>query len=1088
MDKYIVTGMSCAACSARVEKAVSAVPGVTSCSVSLLTNTMGVEGTASPADIVKAVVDAGYGAKPENGQAGDTQSAAAMDADALKDRESPVLRRRLIWSLILLAPLMYMTSGHAFLNWPLPAFFDGNYTAYGIVQMLLALAVMVINKKFFVNGFKSTLNGAPNMDALVALGSGASFVWSTVVLLAITRAQADGRLDLVKQYAGDFYFESAAMILALITVGKLLEAKSKGRTTDALKGLMAMAPQKATLIRDGKEVEVGIAEVRTGDIFAVRPGENIPVDGVIVEGVSAINEAALTGESVPVDKKAGDIVSAATVNQTGYLLCRATRVGQDTTLSQIIRMVSDAAATKAPIARIADRVSGVFVPTVIGLAILTTICWLIAGQEMAFALARGIAVLVISCPCALGLATPVAIMVGNGLGAKHGILFKTSESLELTGRTEIVIMDKTGTITKGEPEVTGILPADGISEKELLESAFAVESLSEHPLARGIVARAKHDGLTALEVSGFAAVPGKGLTAKLGSGEVRGGNREFVAEKTEIPDASVKASGECASRGETPLFFERGGRFLGVIAVADVIKEDSASAISSLKEMGLYTVMLTGDNERTARAIGGKAGVDEVIAGVRPDGKEAVVRYFMKQGRVAMVGDGINDAPALTRADTGIAIGAGTDVAIDAADVVLMKSRLSDVPAAIRLSRATLVNIYQNLFWAFIYNIFGIPLAAGVYYPFFGIKLSPVFGAAAMSLSSFCVVTNALRLNFFRLFDSSHQKRKARKEIRPYSEGSQALPESHGASCVLSPEKETLLVEGMMCGHCEAHVKEALEKVDGVAEALCDHEKGTAEILVNGPVDESALKAAVEGAGYTFKGIAAPAPESASGEETILVSGMMCGHCEAHVKEALEKIDGVREATADYKKGQVALKLSAPVAESALKAAVEGAGYTFKGVAEDPAASLQGHAEILVGGMMCGNCEKHVKEALEKMHGVKEAKADHRTGRVSLTFSSLVKEYSLARAVQAAGYTYKGLSDSSSAPSPGQSVLLVDGMMCGSCERHVKEALEKVDGIDEASPDHTTGRVALKLSTPVFRRDLEKAVKDAGYTLRGIEK
>ena len=964
MDKYIVTGMSCAACSARVEKAVSAVPGVTSCSVSLLTNTMGVEGTASPADIVKAVVDAGYGAKPENGQAGNTQSAAAMDADALKDRESPVLRRRLIWSLILLAPLMYMTSGHAFLNWPLPAFFDGNYTAYGIVQMLLALAVMVINKKFFVNGFKSTLNGAPNMDALVALGSGASFVWSTVVLLAITRAQADGRLDLVKQYAGDFYFESAAMILALITVGKLLEAKSKGRTTDALKGLMAMAPQKATLIRDGKEVEVGIAEVRTGDIFAVRPGENIPVDGVIVEGVSAINEAALTGESVPVDKKAGDIVSAATVNQTGYLRCRATRVGQDTTLSQIIRMVSDAAATKAPIARIADRVSGVFVPTVIGLAILTTICWLIAGQEMAFALARGIAVLVISCPCALGLATPVAIMVGNGLGAKHGILFKTSESLELTGRTEIVIMDKTGTITKGEPEVTGILPADGISEKELLESAFAVESLSEHPLARGIVARAKHDGLTALEVSGFAAVPGKGLTAKLGAEEVRGGNREFVAEKTEIPDASVKASGECASRGETPLFFERGGRFLGVIAVADVIKEDSASAISSLKEMGLYTVMLTGDNERTARAIGGKAGVDEVIAGVRPDGKEAVVRYFMKQGRVAMVGDGINDAPALTRADTGIAIGAGTDVAIDAADVVLMKSRLSDVPAAIRLSRATLVNIYQNLFWAFIYNILGIPLAAGVYYPFFGIKLSPVFGAAAMSLSSFCVVTNALRLNFFRLFDSSHQKRKARKEIRPYSEGSQALPESHGASCGLSPEKETLLVEGMMCGHCEAHVKEALEKVDGVAEALCDHEKGTAEILVNGPVDESALKAAVEGAGYTFKGIAAPAPESASGEETILVSGMMCGHCEAHVKEALEKIDGVREATADHKKGQVVLKLSAPVAESALKAAVEGAGYTFKGVAEDPAASLQGHAEILVGGMMCGNCEKHVKEAL----------------------------------------------------------------------------------------------------------------------------
>ena len=838
MDKYIVTGMSCAACSARVEKAVSAVPGVTSCSVSLLTNTMGVEGTASPADIVKAVVDAGYGAKPENGQAGNTQSAAAMDADALKDRESPVLRRRLIWSLILLAPLMYMTSGHAFLNWPLPAFFDGNYTAYGIVQMLLALAVMVINKKFFVNGFKSTLNGAPNMDALVALGSGASFVWSTVVLLAITRAQADGRLDLVKQYAGDFYFESAAMILALITVGKLLEAKSKGRTTDALKGLMAMAPQKATLIRDGKEVEVGIAEVRTGDIFAVRPGENIPVDGVIVEGVSAINEAALTGESVPVDKKAGDIVSAATVNQTGYLRCRATRVGQDTTLSQIIRMVSDAAATKAPIARIADRVSGVFVPTVIGLAILTTICWLIAGQEMAFALARGIAVLVISCPCALGLATPVAIMVGNGLGAKHGILFKTSESLELTGRTEIVIMDKTGTITKGEPEVTGILPADGISEKELLESAFAVESLSEHPLARGIVARAKHDGLTALEVSGFAAVPGKGLTAKLGAEEVRGGNREFVAEKTEIPDASVKASGECASRGETPLFFERGGRFLGVIAVADVIKEDSASAISSLKEMGLYTVMLTGDNERTARAIGGKAGVDEVIAGVRPDGKEAVVRYFMKQGRVAMVGDGINDAPALTRADTGIAIGAGTDVAIDAADVVLMKSRLSDVPAAIRLSRATLVNIYQNLFWAFIYNILGIPLAAGVYYPFFGIKLSPVFGAAAMSLSSFCVVSNALRLNLFKLRDASKDKKIKVK----HKEEETTMT-------------KTLNVEGMMCSHCEAHVKKALEALPEVEQATASHKDGTAVVTLKAAVADAALKKAVENEGYTVTSV-----------------------------------------------------------------------------------------------------------------------------------------------------------------------------------------------------------------------------------------
>ena len=853
MEQYNVTGMSCAACSARVEKAVSKVPGVASCSVSLLTNSMGVEGTASSAEIIKAVQDAGYGASPKRAGAAAASSTSA-DLDALADHETPKLKRRLIASLGFLLVLMYFSMGHMMWGWPLPHWFDGNHVAMGLVQLLLAGIVMVINQKFFINGFKGLIHGSPNMDTLVAMGSMASFVWSTYALFAMTRAQVDGNSELVMHYMMEFYFESAAMILTLITVGKMLEARSKGKTTDALKSLMKLAPKTATLLRDGAEVTVPIEQVQKEDIFVVRPGENIPVDGIVLEGTSAVNESALTGESIPVDKAVGDKVSAATTNQSGYLQCRATRVGEDTTLAQIIRMVSDAAATKAPIARIADRVSGVFVPTVIGLAILTTICWLIAGQEMAFALARGIAVLVISCPCALGLATPVAIMVGNGLGAKHGILFKTSESLELTGRTEIVIMDKTGTITKGEPEVTGILPADGISEKELLECAFAVESLSEHPLARGIVARAKHGGLTALEVSGFAAVPGKGLTAKLGAEEVRGGNREFVAEKTEIPDASVKASGECASRGETPLFFERGGRFLGVIAVADVIKEDSASAISSLKEMGLYTVMLTGDNERTARAIGGKAGVDEVIAGVRPDGKEAVVRYFMKQGRVAMVGDGINDAPALTRADTGIAIGAGTDVAIDAADVVLMNSKLSDVPAAIRLSRAALRNIHENLFWAFIYNIIGIPLAAGVFIPF-GLTLNPMFGAAAMSLSSFCVVSNALRLNLFDVHSTKHDRAAKNAASLPAVSAQPAAVANKESTKEDTAMKKTLKVEGMMCGHCEARVKKALEALPEVDEAVVSHEAGTAIVTLNAEVADDVLKKAVEDQDYPVTGI-----------------------------------------------------------------------------------------------------------------------------------------------------------------------------------------------------------------------------------------
>ena len=836
MEQYTVTGMSCAACSARVEKAVSAVPGVTSCSVSLLTNSMGVEGTASAEAVVSAVQAAGYGASLKGASCAPT---AAAQEDALADRETPALKRRLIASLGFLLALMYVSMGHMMWGWPLPACLADNHVAMGLLQMLLTIAVMVINQKFFINGFRSLLHGAPNMDTLVALGAAASFGYSTYALFAMTGAQVRGDAAAVMQYMHEFYFESAAMILALITVGKMLEARSKGKTTDALRSLMKLAPQTATLVRGGQEIAVPIAQVRRGDVFVVRPGESIPVDGVVLEGESAVNESALTGESIPVDKAVGDSVSAATTNQSGFLRCEATRVGEDTTLSQIIKMVSDAAATKAPIAKVADRVSGVFVPTVIALAILTTAVWLLCGQSIGFALARGISVLVISCPCALGLATPVAIMVGNGLGAKNGILFKTAVSLEETGKTEIVALDKTGTITQGEPRVTDVLPAEGMTQGALLSLAAALEQRSEHPLARAVMMRAEEDGLTAAPVGDFRALPGNGLTATLSGETLLGGSLSFVASQVDVPRSIRQKAEALAEEGKTPLLFAQAGRLAGVIAVADVIKADSPAAIAALRNMGIRVVMLTGDNEKTARAIGRLAGVDEVIAGVLPEGKESVIRRLQAQGKVAMVGDGINDAPALTRADIGVAIGAGTDVAIDAADVVLMKSRLSDVPAAIRLSRATLRNIHENLFWAFFYNVIGIPLAAGVWIPLFGWTLTPMFGAAAMSLSSFCVVSNALRLNLFKLHDAGKDKKINR----------------HSKHKEETTMVKTMKIEGMMCGHCEAAVKKALEAIDGVASAEVSHTDGTAVVTLSKPVENAALRKAVEDKDYTVTDI-----------------------------------------------------------------------------------------------------------------------------------------------------------------------------------------------------------------------------------------
>ena len=889
MKQYTVTGMSCAACSSRVEKAVSKVPGVTACSVSLLTNSMGVEGDVPPETVIHAVEDAGYGASLKGqGTAAQAQSASEAE-DALKDRETPVLKHRLIASLGFLAVLMYMSMGHMMWGWPLPHFMDGNHVAMGLLQLLLAGIIMVINQKFFISGFKGLLHRAPNMDTLVALGSGASFIYSTYALFAMTDAQLKGNDTAVMSYMHEFYFESAAMILALITVGKMLEARSKGKTTDALKGLMKLAPKTAVIIRDGVETKVPIEEVKKGDVFVVRPGENIPVDGVVLEGTSAVNEAALTGESIPVDKEAGDRVSAATVNQSGYLRCEATRVGEDTSLSQIIRMVSDAAATKAPIAKIADRVSGVFVPAVITIAVVTTIVWLLAGQTFGFALARGISVLVISCPCALGLATPVAIMVGNGMGAKNGILFKTAVSLEETGKMDIVALDKTGTITSGEPRVTDVIPSGGVTEKELVSLALSLEKKSEHPLAKAVLLYAKEQQIDAPEAADFQALPGNGLSGTLDGASLAGGSFSYISGHTTVSAQEQASFERLASEGKTPLCFMKNGRLAGMIAVADVIKEDSPQAVKELQNMGIRVVMLTGDNERTARAIGAQAGVDEVIAGVLPDGKESVIRSLKEQGKVAMVGDGINDAPALTRADIGIAIGAGTDIAIDAADVVLMKSRLSDVPAAIRLSRATLRNIHENLFWAFFYNVVGIPLAAGLWYPIFGWKLNPMFGAAAMSLSSFCVVTNALRLNLFKMHDASkdHPMRKRAEKaankggekaenagaVRMGAEDTRSIGQTANGNETVSKEMQksenqknhinmegitmtkTMNIEGMMCGHCEARVKKALEALAGVESAEVSHEKGTAVVSMSADVADDTLKEAVEAQDYKVDSI-----------------------------------------------------------------------------------------------------------------------------------------------------------------------------------------------------------------------------------------
>lgn len=915
MEQYNVTGMSCAACSSRVEKAVSAVDGVTSCSVSLLTNSMGVEGTASSAEIIKAVENAGYGASVKGAQK------ASTDADELKDTETPKLKRRLIASVGFLCVLMYFSMGHMMWGWPLPSFFDGNHVAMGLVQLLLTVAVMVINQKFFISGFKGIIHKAPNMDTLVALGSGASFLWSVYALFMMTDAQVHGGAEAAMPWMDEFYFESAAMILALITVGKMLEARSKGKTTDALKELMRLTPKSANVVRDGKEMTVSVSEVKQGEIFVVRPGESVPVDGTVIEGSSAINESALTGESVPVDKEVGDTVSAATINQSGFIRCEATRVGEDTTLSQIIKMVSDAAATKAPIAKIADKVSGIFVPAVISIAVVTIIVWLLVGQTVGYALARGISVLVISCPCALGLATPVAIMVGSGKGARNGILFKTAVSLEETGKVNIVALDKTGTITKGEPQVTDIIPTDGISENELLEKAASLEAKSEHPLAKAVLRKAEEKNVTLSETEDFKALSGNGLEATLGGKKLVGGSGKYISSVVAVDDAVRQRADSLAKQGKTPLFFSEDGKLLGIIAVADVIKEDSPQAVKELQNMGIHVVMLTGDNEQTAKAIAKEAGVNEVIAGVLPDGKEAVIRKLKEQGKVAMVGDGINDAPALTRADIGIAIGAGADVAVDAADVVVMKSKLTDVSAAIRLSRATLTNIHENLFWAFFYNVVGIPLAAGCYIHLFGWSLNPMFGAAAMSLSSFCVVTNALRLNLVNIRSTKHDK-KRKSNIKPIEV--KTTEEEINAPDVL------IKVEGMMCGHCEARVKKALESLSFVSEAKPSFEKGTVEIKLASKANENDMKKAIEDNDY--KAVSFIYKENQNTEEnkmtkTMKIEGMMCGHCEATVKKTLEAIEGVESANVSHENGTAVVTLSADVSDETLKSAVEAKDY-----------------------------------------------------------------------------------------------------------------------------------------------------------------
>ena len=1001
MEQYIVTGMSCAACQARVEKAVSQVPGVTSCSVSLLTNSMGVEGSASQADIIKAVENAGYGAS-KKGAAQKAVSASerlAAEEDALKDRETPVLKRRLILSVGFLAVLMYISMGHNMWGWPLPGFLNHNHIGLAILQMLLAIIVMLINRKFFTSGFNSLFHGAPNMDTLVALGSAVSFGWSLYVLLRMTWMITNGtpNMDLMPLYHGQLYFESAAMIPALITVGKMLEAMSKGRTTDALKGLMKLAPKTAVLLRDGQEVEVGIDEVVSGDVFVVRPGDSIPVDGIVLEGTSAVNESALTGESIPVDKMPGDKVSAATINQSGYIQCQATRVGEDTTLSQIIRMVSDAAATKAPIARIADKVSGIFVPAVIGIAAVTTFGWLLAGETLAIALERGISVLVISCPCALGLATPVAIMVGNGMGAKNGILFKTSESLEQAGKVQIIALDKTGTITSGEPQVTDMIPASGISEDTLLQKAYALEQKSEHPLARAIVQAAEEKKMEAAEVSGFTALPGNGLKAVLNGSQLQGGSRKFISSLVRVSADLLEASDRLSGQGKTPLFFMEDDHLLGIIAVADVIKEDSPAAIRELQNMGIEVVMLTGDNERTAKAIGAAAGVDTVIAGVLPDGKEAVIRDLQKRGRTAMVGDGINDAPALTRADTGIAIGAGTDVAIDSADIVLMNSRLSDVSAAVRLSRRTLQHIHQNLFWAFFYNLILIPVAAGLT----PLKINPMMGAAAMSLSSFTVCMNALRLNLFDMHNTAHD-RPLKHPARP-AEAVPAVPQT---------VQETVLIEGMMCEHCEARIEKAIGSLEGVTEVKADHTRGTAVITAVAMPDTALIRKAVEEQDYQFRGLAAqeekePAvPQTV--QETVRIEGMMCPHCEARIEKAVGALDGVIAVKADHTKGAAVITATVLPDSDKIKKAVEEQDYTYVGI-DDKEDNKDMEKTLKVEGMMCMHCEATVKKALEAIDGVAEATADHEKGTAVVRLEKDVDNEILKKAVEGKDYKVLGI-------------------------------------------------------------------------------
>ena len=995
MKQYTVTGMSCAACSARVEKAVNAVPGVTSCSVSLLTNSMGVEGTASSADIIKAVVDAGYGASEKGaGSAKKSTSSTIAEAEAaLEDHETPVLKRRLISSVGFLIVLMYFSMGAMMWGWPLPEFLATNYMAQALIQLYLTVIVMIINKKFFISGFKSLAHRAPNMDTLVALGSSAAFVWSSYALFEMTTYSDP--MDQMHVMHTEFYFEAAAMILTLITVGKMLEARSKGKTTDALKSLMKLAPKTATVLRDGQEVTVGVDEVEKGDIFVVRPGENIPVDGVVLEGHSAVNESALTGESIPVDKAEGDAVSAATLNQSGFIKCRATRVGEDTTLSQIIQMVSDAAATKAPIAKVADKVSGIFVPTVITIAVITAVVWLLIGQSFGYSLARGISVLVISCPCALGLATPVAIMVGNGMGAKNGILFKTAASLEEAGKMDIVALDKTGTITSGEPKVTDIIPAEGVSEDELMRLALALEQKSEHPLARAIMQRGEELGMKAPEVSSFEALPGNGVIASMGGKELATGNHKFIITKAAVTDDMRAKAEALAEQGKTPLYFAEGGALAGIIAVADVIKEDSPRAVQELRNMGIRVVMLTGDNERTAKAIGAQAGVDEVIAGVLPDGKESVIRKLMKQGKVAMVGDGINDAPALTRADIGIAIGAGTDVAIDAADVVLMKSQLSDVPAAIRMSRATLRNIHENLFWAFFYNTIGIPIAAGCFV-WAGLTLNPMLGAAAMSLSSFCVVSNALRLNLFKMYNASKDK-----------------PRKHKAAAAPAEEEEELIevamrIDGMMCGHCEKTVTEALSAVEGVEDVSASAEKGLAKFKIHSDTSEQALKDAVTKAGYIFVGFGenvTACPITGTVEKTVKIEGMMCEHCERAVKTALEAVEGVETVTADAKAGTATIRLQPGTSEEAMFEAVKKAGYVPHGFAGDEAVTRT----VKIEGMMCEHCERAVNEALGAVAGVESVKADAKAGTAAVTMRPDTDEEAVKAAVVKAGYVFLGI-------------------------------------------------------------------------------